>query len=126
MNFGNSCLVCIRKEDYSSRSYGNIKMRLLTTSRNIFFPLWSAHYIRNDRTAITTTKYTPSKAEESFNRSKQTFWPFICSIRPPQQYPPATPSVLFDWALISFTSSRLIRDRNPTPRLKVTHIYIYT
>lgn len=42
-----------------------------------------------------------------------------------QQYPPATPSILFDWALISLNSSRPIRDRNPTPRLKVIHTYIY-
>ncbi len=58
-----------------------------TTRSGRFSYSYGPNIYEMTETAIFTTKDTPRKAEESFKRSKGTFWPFVCSIRPPATIP---------------------------------------
>lgn len=85
-----------------------IKIRL-QDPEDFIIPMERIRY-ESAETAITTKKDQLKKAEEFFRFQSERFGHLFAASGLRQQYPPATPSVSFDWALLNVDSSRLSRN----------------
>lgn len=92
-----------------------------TRSGRICYPYGAHNIYEMTETAIATTKDTLRKAEESFTVQSERFGHLFAASDLQQQYPPATPPVSFDWALI-FGASQ-VTEYHPT--VEKLFIYIY-
>lgn len=93
-----------------------------TRSARFSYPYGVPNIYEMTETAIVTTKDTPRKAEDSFKRSKGTFWPFFfCSIQPPATIPTCySTNILWLATHLRGPSGNGIPLHGP----KIIHIYI--
>lgn len=100
------CKEEIRKSD--TAAHNTTKMRL-RDPQDFITPLERTRF-KLTETGINSKKDTLRKAEEFFAVKSERFGHVFAASGLRQQYPPATPSVSFDWALISVYSSRLSKN----------------
>lgn len=95
-------------EELDTAAHKIIKIRL-QDPEDFIIPMERRKY-ESAETAITTKKDQLKKAAEFFRFQSERFGHIFAASGLRQQYPPATPSVSFDWALLNVESSRLSRN----------------